>query len=105
MPIKYIKRKDIDDSKYNECIQGSNQSLLYGYTWYLDIVCDQWDVLVLNDYEVVMPIPWRKKYFIKYVYQPLWVLQLGIFSNNDNYFPQDFLDELQKYTCQYFLAI
>lgn len=97
MPIKYIQRKDIDDSKYNACVQGSKQSLLYGYSWYLDIVCDHWDVLVLDNYKAVMPIPWRKKYFIKYAYQPLWVLQLGIFSINENYSLQNFLNELQKH--------
>jgi len=46
-------------------------------------------VLVLDDYEAVMPIPWRKKYGIKYVYPPLWVLQLGVYSNeaiNENEF-------------------
>jgi hypothetical protein len=52
-------------------------------------------VLVLNDYEAVMPIPWRKKYGIKYVYQPLWVLQLGIFSKGD-FTQSDFISVVQK---------
>lgn len=97
MPINYLSRNDIDDSKYNECVQHSKQSLVYGYSWYLDIVCDHWDVLVLDDYEAVMPIPWRKKYFIRYVYQPLWVLQLGVFSSSENYSLEDFMDALQKH--------
>lgn len=96
MSIKYIHREHLDEDKYNECIKISKQSLIYGYSWYLDIVCDQWDVLVLDDYKAVMPIPWRKKYRIKYVYQPLWVLQLGIFSKNDTYPYQDFLNTIQE---------
>ena len=82
MSIKYILREHIDEDKYNECITISKQSLIYGYSWYLDIVCDQWDALILDDYVAVMPIPWRKKYGITYVYPPLWLLQLGIFSKN-----------------------
>ena len=81
MSIKYIHREDLDEEKYNQCIDSSLQSKIYAFSWYLDIICDTWDVLVLNDYEAVMPIPWRKKYGIKYVYPPFWVLQLGVFSN------------------------
>ena len=78
--IDYIKRKDLDVLKYDNCIENAVQSRVYAFSWYLDIVADNWDVLVLNDYEAVMPIPWKQKYFIKYATQPLWVLELGIFS-------------------------
>ncbi|PWG06543.1 hypothetical protein DIS07_01535 [Polaribacter aquimarinus] len=49
-------------------------------SWYLDIVAENWDVLVLNDYEAVMPLPWKKKYTIKYITQPYFCQQLGVFS-------------------------
>jgi hypothetical protein len=78
--IHYVKREDLEVEKYNDCIENSIQSRIYAFSWYLDIVADHWDVLVLNDYEAVMPIPWRKKYGIKYVYPPLWLLELGVFS-------------------------
>ena len=78
--ITRVKRKKIDIEKYNSCIENSMQSNIYGFSWYLDIFCDHWDVLVLNDYEAVMPIPWRRKFFIKYVYPPFWLIQLGIYS-------------------------
>jgi len=78
--ITRIKRKKLDVEKYDDCIENSLQSNIYGFSWYLDIVCDRWDVLVLNDYEAVMPIPWRRKFFIKYVYPPFWLIQLGIYS-------------------------
>jgi len=95
MLIKYIQREHLDEEKYNDCIENSIQSNSYAFSWYLDIVCENWDVLVLNDYEAVMPIPWRKKYGIKYVYQPLWVLQLGIFSKGD-FTQSDFISVVQK---------
>ena len=95
MSLKYVLRKDIDIEKYNDCITISSQSLLYGYSWYLDIVCDHWDAIVLDDYKAVMPVPWRKKYLIKYVHPPLWILQLGIFSASD-YIQSHFISSLQK---------
>jgi hypothetical protein len=39
-----------------------------------------WDALVLNDYEAVLPLTWNKKYGIRYLYQPPFIQQLGIFS-------------------------
>lgn len=94
--IKFVQRNDLDDEKYNRCVKESHQALLYAYSWYLDCIVDNWGVLVLNDYEAVMPIPLRKKYTIEYVYPPLWILQLGIFSKNENALELEFLTELKK---------
>ena len=95
MSIKYIHREHLDEEKYNLCIDTSLQSKIYAFSWYLDVVCDQWAVLVLNDYEAVMPVPFRKKYLIQYVHPPLWILQLGIFSKRD-YIQSDFISVIQK---------
>jgi hypothetical protein len=92
--INYIKRKDLDIVKYNDCIENSIQSRIYGFSWYLDIVADNWDVLVLDDYKAVMPIPWKKKYGIKYVYPPFWLLELGVFSLDENQDINSFLEVL-----------
>lgn len=96
--IQYIKRKDLDVEKYDFCIKNSYQSRVYAFSWYLDIVADNWSVLVLDDYKAVMPIPWKMKYFIKYVYPPFWLLELGVFSLDDNTEYQSFFKVLfQKF--------
>jgi hypothetical protein len=41
-----------------------------------------WDALVLNDYEAVMPLTWNRKYGIKYLYQPFLAAQLGVFGKH-----------------------
>jgi hypothetical protein len=81
--IEYIKRSDIDVAAYDRCLKNSMNSRIYAYSWYLDIVAGNWDVLVYGDYEVVMPLPWRSKYFIKYIYPPSWTQQLGVFSSKE----------------------
>ena len=48
--IQYVKRQHLDVSKYDFCIENSTQSRIYAFSWYLDIVADHWDVLVLDDY-------------------------------------------------------
>ena len=90
-----MSRGELNEDKYNTCIESSLQSLIYAYSWYLDVVCDQWSALVLNDYQAVMPLPHRKKYLIQYVHPPLWVLQLGIFSKNE-FSQSDFISILEK---------
>ena len=92
--IQYIKRKDLNVEKYDTCIENSLQSRIYAFSWYLDIVADNWDVLVLDDYKAVMPLPWRKKHGIKYVYPPFWLLELGVFSLDKNYNLNSFYNTL-----------
>ncbi len=81
--ICYVLHKDLDIEKYNQCITDSSNGLLYAQNWYLDCVAKNWDVLVLNDFEAVMPLPIRKKYGISYVFVPPWSQQLGIFSRQE----------------------
>ena len=78
--IHYIENKDIDFKKWNCCVANSINRLIYGFSWYLDVVCDDWDALVYNDYEAVFPLPKRKKWGVEYVYHPFFCQKLGIFS-------------------------
>ena len=80
--LYYKQRKEIDDAKWNECLNEADNGLIYAYSFYLDAMADNWDALVLNDYEAVMPLPWRKKFGIYYLYQPPFIAQLGVFGKN-----------------------
>ena len=83
--IKYIEHKDIDFIKWDNCIKNSLNNIVYAYSWYLNIVTENnWDAYVLDDYEAVMPLPVRNKFGIRYLYQPLFTQQLGVFSTTDN---------------------
>ena len=81
--IHYVEHKDIDFKKWNGCVANSINRLIYGFSWYLDVVCDDWDALVYNDYEAVFPLPKRKKWGVEYVYQPFFCQQLGVFSKKE----------------------
>jgi hypothetical protein len=78
--IRYLVNKDIDKEKWDNCIDNAANGLIYGYSFYLDAMAKNWDALVLNDYEAVMPLTWNKKYGICYLYQPPFLQQLGIFN-------------------------
>ena len=96
--IKYLKHNYIDRKKYDQCILMDNSKLIYGLSWYLDLICPSWDVLVLNDYDAVWPLPVNSKYGIKYFYRPFAAQQLGIFSKTkiDNKTRDEFLIQVQK---------
>ena len=95
--IQLVNRIDLNIKKYDACVEKSPQKFVFAFSWYLDICCDNWAVLVLDDYIAVMPIPFRKKYGIKYVYPPLWILQLGIFTSDKKVREDDFIVSLQKH--------
>ncbi|MGB5394515.1 MAG: hypothetical protein WBN16_09725 [Lutimonas sp.] len=77
--IKFVGRQEIDTAKYDGCIESAKNSLIYGFSWFLDSVCEDWACLILNDYEAVFPLPLRQKYGLNYVFLPPWVQQLGVF--------------------------
>ncbi len=80
--IQYLTHQQIDKEQWDTCIKNSSNGLIYAYSFYLDSMAKHWHALVLNDYEVVMPLTWNKKYGIKYLYQPFLTAQLGIFGNH-----------------------
>lgn len=43
----------------------------------------QWDALIDEDHEMMMPLPFRKKFGIRYLFQPAFIQQLGIFSGKE----------------------
>ncbi len=81
--IQYLNQHEIHRQKWETCILSSKTPVIYAQSWYLDIAASYWGALVLNDYEAVMVLPWKRKYGIRYIYQPFFTQQLGIFSSEE----------------------
>ncbi|SFH97359.1 hypothetical protein [Halpernia frigidisoli] len=96
--IKILNYSEIDFKKYSECLIHSKQYKYSAEKVFLDITSHRrWDLLVLNDYESVMPIPFVKKWGFKFVINPKLCQQLGVFSIEDNREINDlFLEFLEK---------
>ena len=94
--IRYIRHKEIDFQKWDTCISHAVNKNIYATSWYLDLVCKNWDALILNDYQAVMPLPWSKKWGLKYIAQPLFCQQLGVFHHSKNINVDDFLTSIPK---------
>lgn len=81
MKLKFLQYNQIDKHKWDETITSSYNSIVYAFSWYLDSVSPKWSALVSYDYQYVMPLPVQRKYGFKFVIQPYFVQQLGIFSS------------------------
>ena len=81
--INIIPSHQINKEKWDECIERCSNDIIYAHSYYLDQLADNWDGIVVNDYECVMPIPWRKKFGIRYSYDVPFIQQLGYFSRVD----------------------
>ncbi|HSB92061.1 MAG TPA: hypothetical protein VLC28_03050 [Flavitalea sp.] len=108
---QYLNRREIDDSKWNRCIENSENGQVYALSEYLDHTTQHWDALIYGDYEAVMPLPWKKKFGIQYVFAPPFVQHLGIFGTGLD--PKSFPEAIRiasarfrwiDYRVNYFLA-
>ena len=80
MEIIHIPYHQIDRVKWDRCISNAAHGSLYATVLYLDQVAGKWDALVSGDYETVMPLIFKSKAGIKYLYQPAFLPMAGIFS-------------------------
>lgn len=81
--IRYLKREEIDEKKWDQCIENASNGLLYASSVYLDCMSSrQWGALISGDYNIVMPLPFKKKYGIYYLCQPALTPVLGVFGND-----------------------
>ncbi|MFV0305779.1 MAG: hypothetical protein ACK5IC_09905, partial [Moheibacter sp.] len=89
--LQKIKRKNLDVKKYSKAINEALNYRIYAEYWYLDVLTkEKWECWVYGDYDVVMPIPLQYKFRIKFVLQPIFCQQLGVF------YKEEIPDELFK---------
>lgn len=96
--IKLLSYNEIDFEKYDACLQNSEQYKYSAEKSFLDITSQKsWCLLVYNNYEAVMPVPFTTKLGLKLVVNPKLCQQLGIFSSSDTIEINDlFLNYFEK---------
>ena len=75
-----LDRGQIDTQKWDEVIAQSPAETLYAYSWYLDAATANWSALIMGNYQFAMPLVWKRKLGLRYLYQPFYSQQLGVFS-------------------------
>jgi hypothetical protein len=100
LQINIIPSHKIDKKEWDDCIINSSNGLIYARSFYLDNMCDNWSGIILNNYETIMPVCWRQKFRIKYLYDVPFTQQLGWFSKNNFEDEAILLNALFKF-CKY----
>ncbi|MDX5347633.1 MAG: GNAT family N-acetyltransferase [Hymenobacteraceae bacterium] len=84
--LKHLQHHEIDRQKWDACVAASAERMVYAFSWYLDVVCQkQWEGLVEEQegiYTAVLPLPVKKRFWLKQVYQPFFTQQLGLFQTS-----------------------
>lgn len=78
MALRFVKHNEIDRLAWDHCIAEALNASIYAFSWYLDIVAPEWNALVEEDYQSVMPLPTRKRFGIQYLFLPPFCQQLGV---------------------------
>lgn len=98
--LRKVKRKNLDVEKYSKALNAAFNYRIYAEHWYLDILTDsKWECWVYGDYEVIMPVPLQFKFGVKFVLQPIYCQQLGVFYKeeiSDELF-KEFENKIHKY--------
>lgn len=77
--ISYVQHENIDKSRWDDCIEHAANGNLVSRSWFLDIVSPGWCALIADDYEAVFPLTAFSRLGIRYLMQPYFTQQLGLF--------------------------
>jgi hypothetical protein len=79
----YINHKNIDRIKYKRALDvSSDRGSLYAQDFVWDILHPGWDILVLGDYELVVPLPHKRKWFCTSFRQPIFMRTIPLIGKN-----------------------
>lgn len=78
--IRFCRHDEIDPLRWDACVETSPAVTLFASYDFLSVANPDWAALVEDDYVAVMPLPWRRKHGLQYVYNPFYFTRLGIFS-------------------------
>jgi len=79
--IKHLKNNDINLIRWDNCINNAINGSVFAYSWYLNILCEDWEALVLGNYEYVMPLFHKQKFNYDIYFTSTLGIRLGVFSN------------------------
>ena len=95
--IVILPSNKIDKEKWNACLQNADNNIIYAQYDYLQMIADNWAGVIVNDYEAIMPLPFRSKMGIRYCYHVPFIQQLGLFGTYDETLFKAVVNKAMKY--------
>lgn len=82
--FRYVGPEALDRTRWDALITAAPGGLIYALSWYLDLVAPGWAALVQQDeqgrYVAGLPLPVQRKFGFRFLRQPVFTQQLGLFS-------------------------
>lgn len=78
--IRHLRHADVDKAEWDALLLRCANRLWYAQSWVLDIAAPGWEALVDEDTGAIMPLTWRRKWGIDYLFTPYGLQQLGVFA-------------------------
>lgn len=95
--ILFLKNSEIDRKKWSNTLANCPNRHVFAEADFLDVVSPDWAALVRKDYDEIFPLPVKKFFGLKYLVQPEFTAQLGLFSNQKNgQNTDDFIKAIQQ---------
>lgn len=103
----FLKSSQLDFQKWDQRVDQFGDDTFQCYSWYLNAVCNNWNALVMGDYEYILPLPTKTKGFFKILYQPFFTRQLKLIgpAEPDQGLLNDFLAAIPSNYVQRALAL
>lgn len=89
----HLPHARIDKQKWDTCLDSLPVGNVYALSWYLDAVSPGWEAIVMelhHEYQVIMPLPVKQKWGFRYLSQPPYCQQLGVFFRNGQFNVSEF---------------
>lgn len=77
--IRHLRHEEIDKTQWDRLLLDCPDRSWYVQSWVLDECCPKWEAL-MDDDGAIMPLIWRRKYGLDYLYQPYVLQQQGVFT-------------------------
>lgn len=78
--IRHVRHQNIVKAHWDSAVRASVNASWYATSHVLDRMSPGWEALMDDTTGALMPLTERKKYGIRYLYQPFGLQQLGIFA-------------------------
>lgn len=80
--IQFVEAKNIDHQRWDDLIFASQYPTIFASYEFLSTASSSWGALIADDYQWAIPLPYRKKWGVYYIYSPAFISRLGLFSRS-----------------------
>jgi hypothetical protein len=96
--VTILRASALDKQKWDACVAADASGLIYSQSWYLDCMADDWYGVVVNDYQVVMALPIKRKRGVRMVSIPPFTQRLGICGDSDKHVEKSVRDKVMRFS-------